>query len=564
MRRAVLALGLILVLALCATPLLAGTKPVDTKATAPAHAAVSDPLLTVTTIQVRDQDVREVLGMVFDAMKAGFVLTDDVTGKITMNAPNTSIRQILNMICTSKGLYWWKSDSSYVVSGKPAPTDRNDSTTEPTSATAKPVEAKEASTAPVRYYSVANVHPRDLAACFNIKQRPTPEGMRWMSSLTSYVPNPDGTIAPQPEADNNPVLKPYSSGISRLGESSQFPGSSSSATSTNPFSSGRTGTTGRTGLTGFTSPTGEITPEQQEMLESGIDISAPFAYLLPSGMTAPVAYEPLNLLIFQATDEAYDRFLELMSIFDKKPKEVLIEVQFITMTTGDVFAMGMDWFYNVGRSSFAVSGFNPGTGISIGFAKGSKFAAEMSALVSNNRARVIQSSRIATQNNTPAFISASDSVPVVTFTGATAVPNGGIIASGTEINYIDIPTNLNITPRINGDDSVTAILQPTVSTYRLVSIPIPGGDTQNAPQISQSNLSCIMNIKDGETLVIGGFVNRTESKNRNRVPLLGDLPLLGRLLFTRTEKNLSDIETLVFVTPHVIKDEFTAGTNVTF
>jgi type II secretory pathway component GspD/PulD (secretin) len=137
------------------------------------------------------------------------------------------------------------------------------------------------------------------------------------------------------------------------------------------------------------------------------------------------------------------------------------------------------------------------------------------------------------------------------------VPNGGIISGGATLQTVTIPTDLTILPRINADDSVTALINPVITTYSLVEVPTSSdsGGTQQVPLTSQNSLSTLLNIKDGETMVIGGFVNRNETKNKIKIPLLSDLPIIGNLFFTRTENNINDSELLIFVTPHVIKDD---------
>jgi type II secretory pathway component GspD/PulD (secretin) len=171
-----------------------------------------------------------------------------------------------------------------------------------------------------------------------------------------------------------------------------------------------------------------------------------------------------------------------------------------------------------------------------------------------SKARLVQSARIATMNNYPASITSNTQEPYVDFSGGGAVVNGGIVNPSATVRVVNVPTSLTITPRINGDDSVTALLTPTISSSRSVEIPTPIGK-QFFPVVSSSQLSTFLNVKDGETMVIGGFVNRKEELSRSKIPLLSDLPILGPLLFTSTSRNTNDTETLIFVTPHVIKDE---------
>ncbi len=346
--------------------------------------SISDPLSTLTSVKVKDADVREVLATVFRAVGVDFLLTDEVSGKISMIRQNAPARTILEIICAGQGLHWWKKGDTYVVSARPdsAPAE---------SASAAVPQPLPAGAKKWRSYAVQHQHPRDLASCFNPQQEPTTEGRMWRMSLTGVFA--DSLARGQDPGQHNrefvdTSLKPFDSGASRLGESAQFPGYSGSAFGPGfgpgygaPQAQGVTPNAGTTGL--------PLTPEEEEMLRSGINIGAPFAALLPPGMTAPVAYEPLNYLIFEATDEAYDRFLELVRIFDQKPKQVILEVQFITMSTSDAFSLGLDWFWNVGQTALNVAGMAPGGNVTLRVAKGQQFGAVLSTLLTTGRARLV-------------------------------------------------------------------------------------------------------------------------------------------------------------------------------
>ena len=99
-----------------------------------------------------------------------------------------------------------------------------------------------------------------------------------------------------------------------------------------------------------------------------------------------------------------------------------------------------------------------------------------------------------------------------------------------------------MTPRINGDDTVTLDLQPTISA--------PTGAAANgqpAPTSTQ-NLQTTRTVRSGETMVIGGLVTKTDSYTLSKIPILGDLPILGSFFRSRAKDN-NDQELLIFVTP---------------
>lgn len=274
-------------------------------------------------------------------------------------------------------------------------------------------------------------------------------------------------------------------------------------------------------------------------------------------MDPPVAYEPLNSLILYGTDKDIAQFINLVKLLDQKPRQVIIEMQFVEMTITDVKALGIDWFWASGNFTVDASGFAPGGNVTLRYAKGQEFRALLSTLLSKSRARLVQAPKIATMNNIPALLALSTQFPFVNF-GAITGELGQVVTTAV-VDIFPVVTSFYITPRINADDSITAYFTPSISDVTgTVDVPLPsgaGGGTNTVPLVSTRTLSVLLRVKDGETMVIGGFVRSQESVNRSKVPILGDLPILGPLLFTRTNRNVSDNELLIFVTPHIIREE---------
>jgi|GEM_PF-3561946 len=556
MRRIALGTALILLMTLTLGSLAAAAPPSMTD-------GEQDPLAASLTVRWQDSNLKEVFATIFRAINADYVIADDVSGKSITMQREASARDILEHVCASQGLHWWKNGQAYVISSHPAP---QEGSVTPAPAEALSADSRAKSVMKLRSYKSQYWNPLDLANMFGSREGMSSEGRAWRPELTAFY---SGDLGTGQSADTS--LQPFGFGRSRLGEARQYPVSGPEryrdqsalplATAARRPTATRPTTT--TGLPGITSLQGDqISTEEQALLEAGIDINAPFAALLPSGMTAPIAFEPLNLLIFEATDEAYDRFLELLRIFDQKPKQVLLDVQFVTMNTTDAYALGVNWNYSVGRTLINVDSLAPQGYVNIGIGNGSTFGAQLSALLTNSRARLVSAPRLATMNNFSASITLSEEVPYVNFGGAAAVPNGGIIEGGAELQTITVPTQLTMTPRINADDSITVLLTPTITNYRLVEVPTSAtsGGTQLVPLTSTSQVVTVLNIKDGETMVMGGFISRSDSTNKSKIPLLSELPILGDLLFTRTTVSNEDSELLIFVTPHVMKDDTETAT----
>ena len=106
---------------------------------------------------------------------------------------------------------------------------------------------------------------------------------------------------------------------------------------------------------------------------------------------------------------------------------------------------------------------------------------------------------------------------------------------------------LDITPWISQGGHITAEIAPEVSNS-------DGANSDGYPNVSLRTLSTTVRLNDGETITLGGLIKNTESESHNKIPLLGDIPLLGALFRTNT-KSIQKTNLIVYVTPHIIKKE---------
>ena len=125
----------------------------------------------------------------------------------------------------------------------------------------------------------------------------------------------------------------------------------------------------------------------------------------------------------------------------------------------------------------------------------------------------------------------------------------------TTPQLIPVSTILSVTPRINGDDSITLLgfVQAAAITGTVTA---PGGNS--FPIVVNQTVPLQRIIRAGDTMVIGGLVRKQDNVSTNRVPLLGDLPLIGTLFRSRNVTT-DDSELLVFVTPQIIPERPSAG-----
>jgi general secretion pathway protein D len=115
-----------------------------------------------------------------------------------------------------------------------------------------------------------------------------------------------------------------------------------------------------------------------------------------------------------------------------------------------------------------------------------------------------------------------------------------------DFEYIDIPIRLIVTPSAIWADSVSLDVEAEVSTALGGSVDVP-------PKVNKRLVKTEVTIADGQTLVIGGLINRSKEEFRRSVPILGRIPVLGRVLFTsKTRPQDVTTEIVVVLTPRVI------------
>ena len=110
---------------------------------------------------------------------------------------------------------------------------------------------------------------------------------------------------------------------------------------------------------------------------------------------------------------------------------------------------------------------------------------------------------------------------------------------------------MSYVPRINEDDQIAASVSVEVSTPTSVTLNV-GGQKTDAYQITTRSAQTNVRMKDGDTLVIGGVISTKEAKSLNKVPLLGDLPVLGQL-FRSVSNSKEESEVVIFLKAKVLK-----------
>jgi general secretion pathway protein D len=190
-------------------------------------------------------------------------------------------------------------------------------------------------------------------------------------------------------------------------------------------------------------------------------------------------------------------------------------------------------------------GFNPATA----FLDADGVNAVLHFLNTYSEARVLSSPRTVTLDNEPAKIEVVRQVPIINVAAGTANTTGG-----SSITYSNLGVILNVTPRISANDLINLKVAPEVSRVFDTITKNVGGAIYQADEYDSRRLVTTVMIPSGHTLVLGGMVQDDVRESNVKVPVLGDIPLLGGL-FRSDAKARQKSNLLIFITPTIVRDE---------
>ncbi|MEN8665397.1 MAG: type IV pilus secretin PilQ family protein, partial [Polycyclovorans sp.] len=166
---------------------------------------------------------------------------------------------------------------------------------------------------------------------------------------------------------------------------------------------------------------------------------------------------------------------------------------------------------------------------------------ELSALQSEGRGEVISTPRVITANGKQALIEQGREIPFQTTEGGN---------QNASVSFKKAVLSLSVTPQITPDNRILMDLDVTNDTVG-ENVPVAGGGT--APSIDTRRVTTQVLVRTGDTIVLGGVFEQSNSEGRTKVPLLGDIPLLGALFRSTTRESIKR-ELLIFVTPRMIQE----------
>jgi type II secretory pathway component GspD/PulD (secretin) len=246
-----------------------------------------------------------------------------------------------------------------------------------------------------------------------------------------------------------------------------------------------------------------------------------------------------NTLVIMSSPDVYEQVKYLLAQIDTPPQQVMFEVQVVEINRDDSSNLGIDWGGPFKSFKLPAPVANDDLPFRIGTGKyGVNLQGVVNHLIENKKGRLLASPRIATLDGVTAKILIGDKLAVESSqptTGSTPI---------ISVIYVDVGIKLEVTPTINKDGFITTHIQPEVSNKT--------DTTKNGnPNIRTRQADATLRVKSGATIVLGGLIQRQETSDTFKVPILGYLPVVGRI-FHSTTKQVTETELVIMLTPKIM------------
>ena len=264
-------------------------------------------------------------------------------------------------------------------------------------------------------------------------------------------------------------------------------------------------------------------------------------------------------IIVIADEETNLQITELIKELDKPKSQVLIKVAFVELTHNNNSDIGIDAIFSgsigggEGNSLTEGNALTAGTAFDLGGSGGlvqlnyDDVSVTMNALAEEGRLEILSRPSILTRNNREALISVGSLVPFMQTGNVNSVTGVQI----PQYEYEPIGISLRVTPYITPHGLVELSLFPEISETTADKIEVSEG--LQLPVFATRSAQTVVVTPNGKTVIIGGLMQDNKVETVRKVPLLGDIPILG-LLFKHTELKDTKTELLIFLTPFIVQN----------
>ena len=298
---------------------------------------------------------------------------------------------------------------------------------------------------------------------------------------------------------------------------------------------------------------------------------------------APIINQNAGLVTVTATSKQLKRFTSyLKKLQDKVQLQVLIDVQILSVTMNQGKTTGIDWqqlykLQNVELSVHSLKASNVGgyttspavditsmdleTGLAgasklVSIKAGGQLNEVIKFLQTQGDVNSISNTKVLTLNNQPALITAgTEYFYKITSTETLAGGAGaGAQSSNENVQSVFAGVLLTITPEISDDKTITLKINPSLSETTTDISQTDNASRTMPPDLNRRQLSSVVTVKDGNRIILGGLINTRNTNSSNKVPILGDIPVIS-YLFKYEEKIKQVQELVIIIEPHIIHKE---------
>jgi general secretion pathway protein D len=253
-----------------------------------------------------------------------------------------------------------------------------------------------------------------------------------------------------------------------------------------------------------------------------------------------------NIVMIVSTPEAYKNILSHLKELDIPPRQVLIEATVAEFTLTDELQYGLQWMLQgsmKGKFNLqTVFGVPSGPGLVYQFVTNSKnFNTLINTFASQNKVNILSTPRLLVLDNQEATIQVGTDIPILT--GEAVVPAGSAILSSYTYRHTGVM--LRVKPTINSEGLLTLNISQEVSD---MGTNPPG---INSPTVLTRTINTTVVAAHGESIALGGLISDTTGRVVNKIPLIGDIPIIGPL-FRTTSREKKKTELLVLLTPTIL------------
>jgi general secretion pathway protein D len=398
------------------------------------------------------------------------------------------------------------------------------------------IDSNPASEESVFVYKLKNAQALNVESVVNILFNGGTSTNRTASRTTSNAGYGSSTLGSNRVGSSRSNSRSSSSSARGLGSSNTGTGGFGGGNNTNTGRFGGTGTGG--GFTGGGGFFGALSAAAQQSAASIQD------------QVNVIADPDTNSLLVRTNPKNYDQVKAILDELDRPVAQVLIKVLIAEVTHDRNSDIGAEFsVLNLrpnGRGSavgtdFNVAPANP-SGMIVSMLE-ENVAVTLRALETDGKLDVLSRPYILASDNQLATITVGQEVPFITRSQLT--DTGQTINT---IEYDDIGILLDVVPHINPDGLVILDVAPEISALTGGSVPI--SETVSSPIFAKRSAQSRVGVQNGQTIVIGGLMEDKKTQTIDKVPFLGDIPLVGNM-FKRNRNQKTKTELLIFLTPHV-------------